>query len=307
MRHGSLDFFKLLLAFMVVALHSSIFSDVNEDLSFYLVNGLFRIAVPIFFIASGFFFVDSVHSFKNLSRWVLRLVKLYVFWMVVYSPFYFVEQIDKGALRLVKELVVGYWHLWYVSALISSGLFLYFYSVLSLRWKLYGLLVLYVLGVFLQYYSVLSGKNFPYWFYRNFIFFGIPMFGLGFLYRQHENFASFIKHNRFFFLVLFISLYVLEVYFARRVFGVDDAMDMYFTLFFLCPAIFCCILLAEFKFSFSNARLSNFIYFSHPLGIIYLNAYPYFSRFEVFLISSIFSISLYFVFSFFPRLNKTLY
>lgn len=307
MRYGSLDFLKLLLALMVVALHSSVFFDVNRDLSFYLVNGLFRIAVPIFFVIGGFFFVDAVNSLLKLKSWALRLVKLYLFWMVVYSPFYFIDQLDKGFIRLIKELLVGYWHLWYVSALIFSGVFCYFCSQIGLRWKLFCLFFLYIVGVFFQYYSVLSGKNFPYWFYRNFIFFGIPMFGLGFLYRQHVDFASFLKNNRFLFLTLFSCLYIVEVYCVRHILGVSDAVDMYLTLFLLCPVIFCCTLSIDFRYSFSHTRLPNFIYFSHPLGILFLNGFSYFSRFEVFLVSSVFSVMLYFVFSFFPRLSKSLY
>ena len=41
---------------MIVGLHAGFLKDVNEYVSFLTVEGLFRIAVPLFFIINGYFY-----------------------------------------------------------------------------------------------------------------------------------------------------------------------------------------------------------------------------------------------------------
>ena len=49
MRNISLDIAKLSMAVMVVALHSEFLSEYSEALSYVVTNGIFRVAVPIFY------------------------------------------------------------------------------------------------------------------------------------------------------------------------------------------------------------------------------------------------------------------
>ena len=66
-RNISLDITKILLACMVVALHVGIFIDLNPVSYQITVNGLFRIAVPIFFIINGFFFIQHFLDLHKLG------------------------------------------------------------------------------------------------------------------------------------------------------------------------------------------------------------------------------------------------
>lgn len=47
-RNISLDVLKLTMAFMVLGLHAGFLSDYSKSGEFLFVNGIFRIAVPIF-------------------------------------------------------------------------------------------------------------------------------------------------------------------------------------------------------------------------------------------------------------------
>lgn len=58
MRNVSLDLLKLLMAIMVVALHANFLQEYSLLGSYLLVNGLFRVAVPIFLIINGFYFFN---------------------------------------------------------------------------------------------------------------------------------------------------------------------------------------------------------------------------------------------------------
>ena len=65
MRNLSLDYLKVFLAVCVVFLHGGWLYDINELVGYLHVNGLFRIAVPLFFIINGYYFynISSLSSF----------------------------------------------------------------------------------------------------------------------------------------------------------------------------------------------------------------------------------------------------
>ena len=114
-RNITLDFLKVILAMMVVGLHSGFLSDMSTVLSYLSVNGIFRVAVPLFFMINGLFFYD-VLSNNNQRKWFLRIFSLYSFWMLFYVYFWFRPETFNfyNILKIVKTLVVGYHHLWYL-------------------------------------------------------------------------------------------------------------------------------------------------------------------------------------------------
>ncbi|MCD7763658.1 MAG: hypothetical protein LUI14_10790 [Lachnospiraceae bacterium] len=77
--YDAVDISKLILSLMVVALHTSFLEG--------FANPILRLAVPIFFIYSGFFFFykDSQVNEENkpLKKLVVRNVKLYAAWFLV--------------------------------------------------------------------------------------------------------------------------------------------------------------------------------------------------------------------------------
>lgn len=139
----SVDLVKFIMAIFVVAIHTHPYTCIeNTNLSF-LVSKLISLAVPFFFVASGFFLWRKIDNaiyadkLQILKRWILRLVKLYVIWTFIYLPFtiygYVVDGLSplKALLVFVRNfLFVGEnmysWPLWYLLAMITAGVIMYF-------------------------------------------------------------------------------------------------------------------------------------------------------------------------------------
>ena len=64
-RNISLDLLKLGMAFMVVGIHAGFMADINPLVKYLTVDGLFRIAVPVFLIINGFFFYRSFEKKRS--------------------------------------------------------------------------------------------------------------------------------------------------------------------------------------------------------------------------------------------------
>lgn len=192
-RNVALDFFKILLAAMVVAIHSEVLNN-----NHFLVDGLFRIAVPIFFIINGYFFFYKINSIKDLSSWSKRVVLIYFFWMTFYLPFY-VTKINGAGWDYFQNLFItlffGYGHLWYIPAMLLGGGVVYFFRPLNIYFSLAMLILLFVMGYAIEWVRIFNSNskvyeslNFinQYWVYRNGLFVGAPFIGVGYLIAKHS-------------------------------------------------------------------------------------------------------------------------
>ena len=70
-KYNSLDLLKILLSVLVVCIHTFPLQSYSRIVNAFLVNELSRIAVPLFFIISGFFYS------KNPGGGILRKYFLY--------------------------------------------------------------------------------------------------------------------------------------------------------------------------------------------------------------------------------------
>ena len=93
-------------------------------------------AVPIFFIISSYLLwskLDGSNDKKIIFRFVLRNVKLYAFWFVVFLPYllfnagYLQGNINKNIVKLFGKMVIGstFPASWYIAALVISTLVVY--------------------------------------------------------------------------------------------------------------------------------------------------------------------------------------
>ncbi|WOG27212.1 acyltransferase family protein [Endozoicomonas sp. 8E] len=273
-RNITLDSLKVVLAFMVVGLHGSFFSDINSQVSYNLVNGLFRIAVPIFFIINGFFFYNAIEK-NSLKTWFVRILSLYCFWMLFYSYFWLrPDSYDLHNLaKIIKILIFGYHHLWYLPSTIGAAILLYFLSSKSTRLILLTSFGLYTIGLFIQYsgaHSLFDNNVVNYVFgqlisYRNFLFFGFPFFAFGYLIKKH-NVQDKIKISSVKILSL-VGILLLLIESSINFFLLDgkEGFDLLFSLLILCPSIFIFTLMFEIKSTYKDmALISTAIYFIHP-------------------------------------------
>ena len=55
-RNSSIDMPKISMSFMIIGIYSGFLGDQSSLAEHLFVNGIFRTAVPIFFIINGFYF-----------------------------------------------------------------------------------------------------------------------------------------------------------------------------------------------------------------------------------------------------------
>lgn len=141
--HYSIDFTKFIFAFFVVAIHTKPFINADDVrfLSFY--NTLVGLAVPFFFIASGYLITENQRIIKQntltkrVNRHLVKLVKYYMIWSFIYLPLaiygYHVngDNAIRAVILYVRNLFLQgehyfSWPLWYLLSSIYAFLVLYF-------------------------------------------------------------------------------------------------------------------------------------------------------------------------------------
>lgn len=275
-RNLILDLLKVLLAFMVVGLHAGFLNGISQEGNFLTVNGLFRIAVPMFFVISGYYFT-SISTNEMLLKWVKRILYLYAFWMLFYIYFWFRPKSFSliEVIRIIKTLVIGYHHLWYLVGTLGAGIITFL-----LRGKIKKGIIIsaacFTLGVLIQYagnYHILlvpilnKLANLTF-IHRNFLFFGFPFFYMGFLIKKEKLFQTCSDAKLYFILILGGSLLLSESWYNYNNPLNDGGFDNYFSLILIVPALF--LLVNRSKLTTKNKNLtliSTAIYLIHPFWL----------------------------------------
>lgn len=283
-RSLSIDILKVILAFMVVGIHSGFLEDVSALGRYLTVSGLFRMAVPIFFVINGFYFF-SVPP-ERISLWFKRVIQLYLFWTLVYIGYWFrAETINLFEIaRIVKTILVGHEHLWYLPAMIGAALVLLPLRKLSTPALLATAIFLFAIGLTIQYlgnYHLIANKSVDtalnsLWLYRNFIFFAFPFFAIGYLLRKTEIYKQIATPKVAFLALVALILFLTENYldFILQNTTAPEGFDIYLCLILLCPAVFLVALKLDIKGEGKTLALySTGIYFIHPLFISLLTKY----------------------------------
>ena len=276
-RDLALDTLKVILAAFVVGIHSYFLMGTGTPAGGLLVNGLFRLAVPVFFMINGYFFCRVLEK-GTLSGWLKKVLLLYIAWMLIYVPFYLPESLSLlGAFLFIKTLVLGYHHIWYLSALIFAGIMNYLLRKRSTGFLLLSSMGLFFCGVCLQYTR--AYMDFPQhslnslldieWISRNFLFIAYPFMMAGILLRRISEFRRFSVVNIWILAILSLGLVLLEAgmnYAFLK--GGRYSFDCLLSLGIACPLLFLGV--SKFNWKHDSRRLSDLsmvIYFIHPLYI----------------------------------------
>ncbi|MEY8759404.1 acyltransferase family protein [Chryseobacterium tongliaoense] len=279
-RSLSIDVLKIILAFFVVFLHMHLLRDTYPELSYVLVNGLFRIGVPVFLIITGYYFYH-IDTADKLKKWLVRLFLLYALWSLIYIPIW--KEDDSW----VMNIIFGYHHLWYLIGTFFAGIMLFFLRKKSTVTLVVISLVLFCCGYCIQLWGNLhpftgnmdSTLN-AYPLYRNFLFVCFPFLSVGFLIKKLDIDVK-LKPSLFQ-VMLVIGLVMLEAFFNYKIIGLDkkDSIDLLFSLMIACPVVF---LYGKNKIFLSDskilANLSTAIYLVHPL-LMKLMLERHFSAYE---------------------------
>lgn len=137
--YSNLDFAKFICALLVIIIHTDPLGNISELADFYLNNVIARVAVPVFFAISGFLFCRGLtfengriaRTAENRSRLIRTTKKnslLYAAWSLAYLVIVLPEWYQTGwwGISAVKDwlhsflLIGGYFHLWFLLALILA-------------------------------------------------------------------------------------------------------------------------------------------------------------------------------------------
>lgn len=216
---SSIDYAKLFFAFCIIFIHTDILGGNSNYIGYVTCQGLLRIAVPFFFITSGYFYF-SVMQKNKIKKWFSHNIKTYALWTLLYLPIIlglvgFIragKPLATDLTYLSLNAVFGFWHLWFFPALIVSALLTLLLAKLKDRTSIIICCILYTCGTLLQYranYAIDINRDIwslaTVFFSRNGLFMGFPLFMLGYLINKNN-----IRNNNTYLLIGSIILVIIE-------------------------------------------------------------------------------------------------
>lgn len=245
-RQNNIDILKAICAFYIVCIHVPFPGIVGEYLT-----PLTRIAVPIFFMITGYFYADMVKK-RGVIRQIKKIIKLvieaniiYLVWKCFYSAV--IHNIDyfKNAFilkNILKFILLNEspfsGHLWYLSAILYVLIIVLIANKLNCNKLLYWFTpILLLCDLILGKYSiVIWGREFPYILVRNFLFVGIPCFCIGHL--VSNGFGKKIGKSMSGWMILLFSLTSLLEHFILISVDMNATRDHYISTTFLAVSVF---------------------------------------------------------------------
>ena len=323
-RNYGLDFLKCICAFMVVCIHTSFPGIVGKA-----VVPICRIAVPLFFMITGYYYSNTSIKKKELKQ-IGKIFRLVVLTNIVYFVFSVMQCLQSGdslpsflrsalSIKSILKFVLlndspfGV-HLWYLGAILYVLLIVF---VIERKWDrkcLYPIVPILLLTdlVLGKYSLLLLGRTFPYILVRNFLCVGLPYFLIGdMLFRYKIRMKS---RNTLILSVVFAGVTLAERYLLGR-FELNTTRDHYIGTTFMAVCVFLSALHYEGgkeskiknAVCFAGSKLSTNIYILHPMFIYVMavfmkrivrnntveTVYGYAAPFIIFFISAAVSLVLY--------------
>lgn len=266
-----LDRFRLIAAALVVCIHTGPLSGVSPGWDFWLTGVLARIAVPFFFMVSGYFLARS--DWKNTGRFLKKTALTYLAAAILYLPLNLYVG-GYGPLEWVKKLLADgtLYHLWYFPAVLLGAPIVRGLSRLGQPAALIIAALLYLIGLGGDsYYGLAASLPGPAAFYgavfalfdytRNGLFFAPLFLLLGAAGKRWSTQASLTGA------ALSLAAMTAEGFLLRHL-EWPRHDSMYLTLP-LCMAFLFSLLLARNQGENRRARrLSLLIYLLHPWSIV---------------------------------------
>ncbi|WP_028725871.1 acyltransferase family protein [Paracoccus zeaxanthinifaciens] len=259
-RNSAIDPMRMGLALSVIALHTGFPDGLSGQAQQVLINGLYRLAVPVFALISGFFFLGAMRSGRG-AGFVWRILSLYVMWMVVYLPIYGPDLSSVG--HAAQLFFFGYFQLWFLPGLAVGALL-----VMALRGRVavaIAALACAVVGLVLQ-WAVLSGRaTIQLDFYRNGLLVIFPFFATGWLLAGADRLPRIRGH----WVALALAGVMAESLMWYRIAGGGFGVDSMASLFVAAPLVF--LAARQVGGDWDGKRIASmaaFVYFIHILIMI---------------------------------------
>ena len=119
--YAGIDRFRIIAAVLVIAIHTSPLTTVNGTADFILTRIVARVAVPFFFMASGYFLFRNGSDTGRLCSFLKKTGALYIIAILLYLPlnFYNESAMQWSYLpNLLRSFLIDgtFYHLWYLPA-----------------------------------------------------------------------------------------------------------------------------------------------------------------------------------------------
>lgn len=297
-QYNGINFMKFICSILVIAIHTNPFNGISKEINFFIVNILSRIAVPLFFICSGYFLYDKLsinddefRKYKVL-KYISNLIDIYFLWTFIYLIFnfksYFIDLgYIKGSIIFFRNFIfIGtQFHLWYLIALFTS-VFIILYMIK--KWK-YIFTIILSIGMYLgllcigPYYglihnnyikSIIDGCSYILGTPWNSFLMGFPFVVIGISINKYSLYDRVVKPLRIF-IITFIG-YSIEVIILNKL-SISRTSSVSILLLISVSTIFIWLINTENKISsykllekYSDLfrELSLLIYLLHGLFLI---------------------------------------
>jgi len=284
------DIIKLFFSICVVAIHSKIFQDNSRYIGYVINHGIFRLAVPFFFVCSGYFLGNKLNKFENtddkiteIKKYIKRLIIPFIFWLIIgmIRQIYDLRHDDVLIIinTIVKKIFFYPWGaLWYILAVIIATIILIpFIKKQKIKYAVFLGSALYIFALFCNNYYFLVENTVidkivtiymnKFISARNGVFVGFLFVTLGFYLSEFiKNKDIKLKELIIIFIISYIILF-LEMSFLYGKTTLDDNA-LFISFIVLIPSLLTILL----KVSYSlNVKIDTKILRNYSTGIYFMH------------------------------------
>jgi len=301
------DIFKFIFCIFVIAIHTNLLEHFPDNAQFYIEKSLFRLAVPFFFITSGFLLGNKIIYSNDPKRIIVSYSKRLLRILIIFEPlsilinlpiYYFKYKSIVIALLYTIRDILFYpkGALWFIQACIIGAWIIYFFFKGNKEKILVCLSILLYLFALISnsYYFIISNTPFAKVITgllniivstRNGIFVGVPLLYIGIIVARIHASENGTNYNQYKVISLItFFLFILELMFIKDKTMIDDG-----SLYVFMPIFIASLLLFILKFQTSNdgitqqfRNLSTGMYLLHsPINLIIYYAPLYTIKYEM--------------------------
>ena len=297
-RNKGVDLFRLVAALMVIAIHTFPFQSIDPFIDDAITLTAFRIAVPFFFMTTGYFLLGKLslklnyNTIEKTKEYIYKIGRIYVYSILLYLPLSILNgtvTLKMNVLSILKLLLFDgtFYHLWYFPAsIIGILLVLGLLKYTNLKVTISISVLLYLIGVGgdswygitsqAPYLDKMYGFIFNLMSYtRSGIFFTPLFLCLGIVLYRNQQILKKLKKITLIFSALFIGLMIEGI--SLHIFTTMRHDSMYLLLPPVMVFLFILLLNWEPNVKLKNiAELVLLVYVTHPLLIVvvhYLSNY----------------------------------
>ena len=301
-KYNSIDIFKFIASFFVVIIHISLFNDVNPYLNLFTVHGVSRLAVPMFFLSSAFFFykkflsLDEALQKQALINYTKRMLLLYFCWFIICLPktiyerfIYNGKPFFENFLMFIKSffLTSTFSGSWFLVSCVFSAWFVFFISNLEFKKPRKAESILIVVSVVCYLFCIITSAYGNVFFkigignlYENLVFYftkpytsilvGIPYFALGrYIAKKDPHLTSVDKVL----CAVSLALFFVEIFITHKL-QLQRSSDCYLMLLPCSYLLFVLIKDIKIDLNFNPVLLRNtstIVFFSHFIWIFIID------------------------------------